>query len=642
MKFADRLKFTATGTSAATITFGAAVSGFRTLAQAIADGAYVVGDTGVPFTIDDGAGNKETSLFTITSATVLTRTSVRSSSAGGTTPATFTGATLNVFNSMPADFASRLVIAAAVSGVYAVGETLTAAYPVGTIGSIQFVRTLLVAPFTRTPIANAVASAVNSLTYQVTVDDAGYRIDVDCSNQVSTVTGGAVPAAVATVKNTGVMRLFGTQNQQASASAISNTWISAVIKMQIPAGAIGVRVGVHNNSPAYGMEYAKVAVATTDIAACDTAEKAYIPYIAGTAFNVISSTTSDKGFVKGKWGGNSTSRRIYPTNAVLPSLGYNNQEDTVVSDVIPFVPVRATDRTKEEYYALVRVAVNGRNGQDGISQVEGGSGKTGSNLFAAWNNTKDNAAGMDTPLFCLGGANSDMVDGTLAIPGGIGNGWGPVVSVEWTYPTGVTPITILGIGDSLQEGYRWPRLGANRRSNAARPIHHENYGGSTTRTESYLGNLYLRLQNYAKPDYVLMPLISPNNYSPLANFNIMANAQAEYARLVEVAQFLAALGIKMIWWVPVNYSPKVNPTDPNDVSTSWNYLYNNAKKYAAANGIEWLDINGDSRVVWVNGTTYNASTAPTSWNGDGTHPSDPVGIEGFATIYAEKLAAMGL
>ena len=108
MKFAERLKFTATGTSAATITLSAAVAGFRTLAQAIADGALAVGDTGVPFTIDDGAGNKETSLFNVTSATVLTRMSVLSSSAGGTTAATFAGATLSVFNSMPASFAAKL------------------------------------------------------------------------------------------------------------------------------------------------------------------------------------------------------------------------------------------------------------------------------------------------------------------------------------------------------------------------------------------------------------------------------------------------------------------------------------------------------------------------------------------------------
>jgi len=111
MKFAERLKFTATGTSAATITLSAAVAGFRTLAQAITDGALKLGDTGVPFSIDDGAGNYETSLFTVTSTTALTRTSVLSSSAGGATPAAFTGANLSVVNSMPADFGSKLISA---------------------------------------------------------------------------------------------------------------------------------------------------------------------------------------------------------------------------------------------------------------------------------------------------------------------------------------------------------------------------------------------------------------------------------------------------------------------------------------------------------------------------------------------------
>lgn len=116
MKFANRLKFTATGTSAATITFSAAVTGFRTLAQVISDDAsdplgIKVGDTGIAFVIDDGAGNEEFSLFTVTSSTVLTRTAVLTSTAGGTTPATFTGATLSVFNSMPASLATRLIYA---------------------------------------------------------------------------------------------------------------------------------------------------------------------------------------------------------------------------------------------------------------------------------------------------------------------------------------------------------------------------------------------------------------------------------------------------------------------------------------------------------------------------------------------------
>lgn len=108
MKFVDLLKFTATGTSAATITPTGAVAGFRTLAQAIADGKLAIGDMGVPFAIDDGAGNRETSLFTLSTGPVLTRTSVLSSTAGGTSPATFTGAALSVYSTMPADFASKL------------------------------------------------------------------------------------------------------------------------------------------------------------------------------------------------------------------------------------------------------------------------------------------------------------------------------------------------------------------------------------------------------------------------------------------------------------------------------------------------------------------------------------------------------
>lgn len=100
MKLADRLKFTANGTSAAAISVGAAVAACRTLAQAIADGALVVGDTNVPFTVTDGT-NWEDSLFTVTSGTVLTRSSVLASSAGGTTAATFSGP-LTVFNAASA------------------------------------------------------------------------------------------------------------------------------------------------------------------------------------------------------------------------------------------------------------------------------------------------------------------------------------------------------------------------------------------------------------------------------------------------------------------------------------------------------------------------------------------------------------
>ena len=111
MKFAARLKFASTGTNAANLAAGAAAPGCRTLAQCISDGDLAVSDAGIAFTIEDGAGNWETSLFTITSSTQITRTSVLRSSAGGTTPAVFAGSALVVFNDVPASHLSKTVTA---------------------------------------------------------------------------------------------------------------------------------------------------------------------------------------------------------------------------------------------------------------------------------------------------------------------------------------------------------------------------------------------------------------------------------------------------------------------------------------------------------------------------------------------------
>lgn len=133
MKFATRLKFTAVGSNASTITVAGSVTGCRTLAQVISDGvsdstAIKVGDSGVPFVVDDGNGNWEDSLFTITSNTVITRESVVSSSAGGTTVPTYTGATLTVFNTVPGSWLRKVVINS--DGVAA--TDLTALTPTGT------------------------------------------------------------------------------------------------------------------------------------------------------------------------------------------------------------------------------------------------------------------------------------------------------------------------------------------------------------------------------------------------------------------------------------------------------------------------------------------------------------------------------
>lgn len=107
MKFASRLKVTASAMSSttlavnATITLGTAATGCRTLAQAITSGEMAVGDTNVPFIVDDGAGNWQDSLFTITSATVVTCTKIMGSSNNGNA-VTFSGILPSVFNSATA------------------------------------------------------------------------------------------------------------------------------------------------------------------------------------------------------------------------------------------------------------------------------------------------------------------------------------------------------------------------------------------------------------------------------------------------------------------------------------------------------------------------------------------------------------
>lgn len=449
----------------------------------------------------------------------------------------------------------------------------------------------------------------------------------------------AVTAALAAFKNTGTMRLIGTSAQVAAASPVTFTggMASRIVKIQAPSAAIGARISVHNLSPTMGVNYIKASVAPTDIAAVDTVANAYNAYANGVTHNVTASGADPLGFIKATWGGATQSRRLEPSNAVLPSFSFNNQQDTVTSDpIMGLVPKRATDRTNEEYYFLIRLTIGLVKDYDGLVTPVA-SAVTGPNAEYAATNGADSVLWFGGDLGLV-----DGVDGAYTLPTVITKPEAmPIMSVEWIYPTSTQAVTFLHAGDSITEGYSWPRRAVNRKSTVARPLHHVNLGGSTTRTDSFLGNMYLWLQSNAKPDYVVMPIISINNYSPLSDFNLAA-AQVEVDRLKAVAAFLTGIGVKIIWWTPLNYSPKVNPA-PGDYSTPWAFVYNSAKVYAAANNITWMEINGDPRVVWTNGATYNNPVGQnlTSWNGDGTHPSNPVGIEGFATIYGETLTALG-
>jgi hypothetical protein len=80
---------------------GAALTGCRTLAQAISANEIAVGDINVPFIVDDGAGNWQSAFFTITSTTVITCTKIINSSNNGNA-VNFIAGTPTVFNSAPA------------------------------------------------------------------------------------------------------------------------------------------------------------------------------------------------------------------------------------------------------------------------------------------------------------------------------------------------------------------------------------------------------------------------------------------------------------------------------------------------------------------------------------------------------------
>ena len=448
------------------------------------------------------------------------------------------------------------------------------------------------------------------------------------SAQADAVTVGATTA----FKNTGTMRLIGTQNQILYPAPVTYSGGKAarIIKLQAPGPAIGCRISVHNLSPTVGVDYVKASIAATDIAAFDTVAKAYNVYVDGVTHNVTASGADPLGFNKATWSGAAQSRRLELSNAVLPSFGYDNQQDTVTSDpIMGLVPKRATDRASEEYYYLLRVTIGTVQNLDGMCTP---TTAVATGLVSDYTNSN----GADAPL-CYGGDLGlvDGVDGAYTIPAALKPESMPVFSVEWIYPPSLAATTFVHPGDSITEGYKWPRFAITRKSTPARPLHYVNLGGSTTRTESFLGNMYLYLQSNAKPDYVVMPIISVNNYSPISSFNL-ASAQAEFARLQAVEAFLTGLGIKIIWWTPFNFG--ANPAS-NDMTSAWGYLYNSAKAYAATKNIMFMDINGDSRLVR---SVYNASTNPTGWiDPDNTHPSNPAGINGFATVYTETLTAMG-
>ena len=82
-----------------------------------------------------------------------------------------------------------------VAGKYVSGQILTVSYSPGVFGTIQFTRTLVAAPYTKSLIPGAVATNVNTLSYQLVGADVGYVVGADYSSQISSTAGAMVIAS---------------------------------------------------------------------------------------------------------------------------------------------------------------------------------------------------------------------------------------------------------------------------------------------------------------------------------------------------------------------------------------------------------------------------------------------------------------
>ncbi len=194
MKKADRLSVVSSGTSAASLTLGAAVSGCRTLAQAISEdagqpNAIKVGDTNIAFVTKDNAGNWEAGYYTITSTTQIDQTQRKASSNAGAA-VTFNGQGLVVTNDVLAADLARMAFDRDV--------VFSQSIPLDQVGITWMEQQTVGAKYTFTPAAGAVKGAI--ATVRLKAD--GVTANAPDTSAFKTISGTAAYNNVANAINT--------------------------------------------------------------------------------------------------------------------------------------------------------------------------------------------------------------------------------------------------------------------------------------------------------------------------------------------------------------------------------------------------------------------------------------------------------
>jgi len=391
---------------------------------------------------------------------------------------------------------------AAITGSYVVGQTLTATFPAGITGTIQFTRTLGASPFTKTAISGAVASAVNSLAYQVQQADVGYSLGVDCTTVQagvgSTVSSGGGQATVVQQ----AMKMRPNESYNGGSSGLRTNWYK--IEFDAPFEQVQYLIGSKVASGTPGTY--KVQFAVTDTVAVDTVNNAWVPMRAGVAYN----DKSANGWKDATFGG-AVSKQI----GLAPSAA-NNSVIHMATDVMNLASVARADG-KPGGILLVKVVQTDSAGQ--WTQASGNS--------SAWDAARGNKPWF-REWFCNAVSSVDGIANLGSLPSGA-----PAFNGDYAFPgfpivtstTAVPTDLLLFSGDSRKSAayvtntYASPaRMAAMSLSTPAHPISVVNAAGSGHNQQQFLAIAMDMINAGLRPTVIHVPGFSQNNFSNFATF----------------------------------------------------------------------------------------------------------------------------
>jgi hypothetical protein len=403
---------------------------------------------------------------------------------------------------------------AAITGSYVVGQTLTATFPAGITGTIQFTRTLAAAPFTKTAISGAVASAVNSLTYTVQSADAGYSIGVDCTT-VQAGSGGVVTASSGAKIVQQAAKLRPNDLYNGGSSGLRTCWYK--FEFDAPFDQVQHLVGSKVASGTPGTY--KVQFAVTDAIAVDTVNNAWVPMRAGVAYN----DKSANGWKDATFGG-AASKQI----GLAPSQG-NNSAIHMSTDVMNLASIPRADG-KPGGILLVKVV-----------QIDTTGGYTqGSSNSAAWDTARGSMPWF-REWFCNAQSSVDGIATLTTLPSGApfnGDYVFPGTPIVTNTASSLPTDLLLFTGDSRKSSaymnYRFAnpaRMAAMSLSTPSHPISVVNAAGSGHSQTQYLALAMDHLTAGVRPTVIHIPGFSQNGFSNFATFkanndNFMAAARA--------------------------------------------------------------------------------------------------------------------